>query len=161
MCAQERRSRALAAKDILDKRFVTTMFLIAPPIFANNDIKYETDKLRAKHYAVNDGKPLKYACANNMPTPDALPERPDMPSQKLAWLQRHDRETGNLYGVILLIYGMRVALTEHIDRNSDKQLLRWKVGYVHSWGCISRRAVCSSEAYVCCSSFHASCSCST
>ena len=56
-----------------------------------------------------------------------------MPSQKLAWLQRHDRESGNLYGVVPLIRDMPVALTDHIDRSPDKQLLRGKVGYVHSW----------------------------
>ena len=28
---------------------------------------------------------------------------------------------------------MPVALTDHIDRNPDKQLLRGKVGYIHSW----------------------------
>ena len=28
---------------------------------------------------------------------------------------------------------MRVALTEHVDRSEDKQLLRGTVGIVHSW----------------------------
>eukprot|EP00973_Karenia_brevis_P014621 1995651-Karenia_brevis.AAC.1 len=28
---------------------------------------------------------------------------------------------------------MRVALTGHIDRSPDKQLLRGKVGTIHSW----------------------------
>ena len=28
---------------------------------------------------------------------------------------------------------MPVALTDHIDRNPEKQLLRGKIGFVHSW----------------------------
>ena len=51
----------------------------------------------------------------------------------MSWLQRHDRECGNLYGVLPLIHGMPVALTEHIDRNPEKQLLRGSIGFVHSW----------------------------
>ena len=56
-----------------------------------------------------------------------------MPAQKLSWLQRHDRESGDLYGVVTLIKGMPVALTDHIDRNPEKQLLRGRVGHIHSW----------------------------
>ena len=34
---------------------------------------------------------------------------------------------------VTLVKGMPVALTDHIDRSSDKQLLRGKVGQIHSW----------------------------
>ena len=36
-------------------------------------------------------------------------------------------------GTLPLASGMPVALTEHIDRAEDKQLLRGKCGIVHSW----------------------------
>ena len=36
-------------------------------------------------------------------------------------------------GILPLAIGMRVALTEHVDRSEDKQLLRGTVGIVHSW----------------------------
>jgi hypothetical protein len=49
------------------------------------------------------------------------------------WLQYHDKDTGNLLGTLPLAIGMRMALTEHIDRSEDKQLLRGTVGIVHSW----------------------------
>ena len=49
------------------------------------------------------------------------------------WLQYHDRDTGNLLGTLPLALGLRVALTDHIDRSPDKQLLRGQVGVVHSW----------------------------
>ena len=60
-------------------------------------------------------------------------ERPGIAADKLAWLKRHDRETGDLYGMLPLIHGMPVALTDHLDRNPDKQLLRGKIGKLHSW----------------------------
>jgi hypothetical protein len=148
-CAAERQSKALVATGIQDSRFMDTKCVKAPAIFANNDIKYETKKLRAKHYAHHREETITYVCAKDMPTQDALRERPDLPSQKLAWLQRHDRESGNLYGVIPLIHGMPVALTEHIDRSPDKQLLRGKIGFIHG-RCTSTRKVNLKMAYVCC-----------
>ena len=66
-------------------------------------------------------------------TADALRERPDSPAHNLQWLQRHDRECGDLHGVVTLAKGMPVALTDHIDRSPDTQLLRGRVGELHSW----------------------------
>ena len=34
-----------------------------------------------------------------------------------------------------LIEGLPVALTDHVDRNPGKQLLRGKIGVIHSWKC--------------------------
>jgi len=132
-CKTERASRALVALDATDPRFEQQPFVAAPAIFANNDVKYDTNKLRAQHYAAAEGKTITYAIAKDTPSADALRERPDLPAHKLSWLQRHDRESGDLYGVLPLIEGMPVALTDHIDRSADKQLLRGRVGYVHSW----------------------------
>ena len=67
------------------------------------------------------------------PSLDALREKPGLAADKLQWLQRHDRESGDLYGMLPLIQNMPVALTDHIDRSPEKQLLRGKVGYIHSW----------------------------
>ena len=38
-----------------------------------------------------------------------------------------------MLGTLPLAIGMRVALTEHIDRSDGKQLLRGTVGTVRSW----------------------------
>ena len=132
-CRDERKTKCLVATGPDDERFMNRKFLSAPAIFANNDLKYETNKLRAKTFARHTKQAVTYVCAKDKPTPDALRERPDLPAQKMQWLKRHDRECGNLYGVVPLIRGMPVALTEHLDRSTDKQLLRGKVGYVHSW----------------------------
>ena len=52
---------------------------------------------------------------------------------RVRWLQYHDRDTGNLCGMLPLAVGMKVALTEHLDRSEDKLLLRGATGFVHSW----------------------------
>ncbi|CAK0819674.1 unnamed protein product, partial [Prorocentrum cordatum] len=46
-----------------------------------------------------------------------------------------DEESGDLYGFLPLAEGMPVALTDHIDRSEDKNLLRGRVGRVQSWVC--------------------------
>lgn len=47
------------------------------------------------------------------------------------WLQYHDRDTGDLCGMLPLAIGMKVALTEHLDR--PKKLLKGSIGRIHSW----------------------------
>lgn len=51
----------------------------------------------------------------------------------LRWLQYHDKFTANLPGMLPLAIGVRVALTEHVDRSDDKHLLRGSNGRVHSF----------------------------
>ena len=133
ICVEARASQVRAAHTPEDKRFLADEFVDGPDVFANNDIEYETNKLRAKVLAAKQNKAVTYCPAKDIPTSEALRERPDWPAQKLSWLQRHDRESGDLYGIVTLIKGMPVALTDHIDRSIDKQLLRGKVGKIHSW----------------------------
>ena len=76
---------------------------------------------------------VTFAPAKDTPSHDAMRERPGIAAEKINWLQWHDRDTGNLYGVLPLVHGMPMALTDHVDRNPEKQLLRGKIGYVHSW----------------------------
>ena len=48
--------------------------------------------------------------------------------------QDKDGETaGDLYGMLPLIEGMPVMLTDHVDRSPDKMLLRGRIGYIQSW----------------------------
>ena len=74
-----------------------------------------------------------YCIANDMPSNYALRERSDIPARKIEFVSRHDRESGDLYGILPLIKGMPVAMTDHIDRSIDKRILRGRVGHVHSW----------------------------
>ena len=81
------------------------------------------NKLRAKAFAAKQQIGVMYCPAKDTATPDALRVRSDLPSQKLHWLKRHDRESGDLYGMLPLIKGMPVAVTDHIDRSPDKRVL--------------------------------------
>ena len=132
-CSTERASRALVALNGDDARLTQLPFTEATAVFANNDVKYDVNKKRAQDFANTCGQAVTYVAAKDTPSTDALRERPDLPAHKLSWLQRHDRESGDLYGVLQLVKDMPVALTDHIDRSSDKQLLRGRIGLVHSW----------------------------
>jgi hypothetical protein len=94
-CGKERKSKCLVATGQHDERFQEERFLRAPAIFANNDLKYESNKIRAQQYAAQAGKAVTYSMAKDIPSAEALRERPDLPAHKLAWLQRHDRQSGD------------------------------------------------------------------
>ena len=133
ICRYERGRRALVAQQDSDSRFRRAAFVEAPAIFPNNDLKYDCNKRRAEVWAAKAEQALTYVVAKDTPTAEALRERPDLPARKFEWIQRHDRESGDLYGIVPLARGMPVALTDHIDRSPDKQLLRGKVAKIHSW----------------------------
>ena len=65
----------------------------------------------------------------------------------MKWLQRHDRESGDLYGMLPLIIGAPYALTDHLDRNPEKQLLRGKIGYLQHWILDTRETSCVEDGY--------------
>ena len=131
VCRDERKRRCRVAQNL--EVFKTEPFASAPAIFANNDVKYDNNKKRAEQYANDKNLAMTFVAAKDKPSHDAIREKPGIAAEKLSWLQRHDKESGDLYGILPLVHGMPVALTDHIDRNPQKQLLRGKIGYVHSW----------------------------
>ena len=126
-CKAARNSKCLVAADKDDSRFKAERFQNAIAIFANNDVKYDSNKLRAKEYGVRSGQQITYVAAKDTPSNHTLEERPDVVLQKREWLKRHDRECGDLYGMLPLIKGMPVMLTDHVDRNPEKMLLRGRI----------------------------------
>ena len=116
-----------------DARFNEPNVETAPAVFPNNDITYEVTTLRSHEYASRRGVGLMYCPAKDKPTAQALRERGDLSAQKIAWLNRHDRGSGDLYCVLPLMKGLPVAMTGHIDRSGDKRILKGRVGIVHSW----------------------------
>ena len=65
-------------------------------MFANHDIKYEVNKLRAQTHAQQQKEGITYCPAKDTPSTEALRVRPDPPAQQVSWLNRHDRESGDL-----------------------------------------------------------------
>ena len=133
VCKRQRATRKLVADNENDMRFQEDRFLTAPAVFPTNDSKYDVNKKRSLNFAASQNQGIMYCVAQDKPSAQALRERPDLPERKLEFLKRHDRESGDLYGILPLIKGMPVAMTDHIDRSIDKRILRGRVGYVHSW----------------------------
>ena len=121
------------ADDENDKRFKEERFLTSPAVFPTNHSKYDVNKKRSLNFAASQKQGIMYCIAEDKPSAQALRERPDLPERKVEFLSRHDRESGDLYGILPLIKGMPVAMTDHIDRSIDKRILRGRVGHVHSW----------------------------
>jgi len=132
-CKDERRTKARVALSTNDKRFASEPFDTATAVFPNSNVKYDTNKTRGRLFAARQNTGIVYSVAKDTPSQDALRERPGLTADKVIWLQRHDRESGDLYGMLPLILKMPVALTDHIDRSPEKQLLRGRVGFIHSW----------------------------
>ena len=101
-------------------------------LFANNDMKYDVNKPRAPYFASSTNTGILDCSAKDRPFLDALLVF-YFPSQKLEWHIRHDRVSGDLYGVLPLMKGLPVSMVIHIDRNMDKLVLQGRVGFVHSW----------------------------
>ena len=126
-CKRQRKSKHRVASGRNDARFTEAKFARAHAVFPNNEIKYDANKKRSLLYAQSKGEAVTYSQAKDTPSQDALREKPGIAAEKLKWLQRHDRECGDLYGMLPLIHNMPMALTDHLDRSPDKQLLRGKI----------------------------------
>ena len=135
-CKRERQRKCRVAQT--SNAFKEAPFDVAPAIFANNDVKYNANKSRAHKYANDNNLAVTYASARDTPSHDAMREKPGIAAEKLLWLKRHDRETGDLYGMLPLIHGMPVAVTDHIDRNPQQKINKktnsartnWKAAFV-------------------------------
>ena len=80
------------------------------------------NKMRAQSFASSTNTGMLCCAAKDHPSLAALRARPDLPTQNLEWLNRHDRESGDLCGVLPLMKGMPVAMTDHIDRSIGKRI---------------------------------------
>ncbi|CAJ1386507.1 unnamed protein product [Effrenium voratum] len=130
---EERASRRRVVAGHSDPRLQEAKFKQAPVIVANNDAKFQINKDRALRYSKESGAPLRWAAAADRPGLALLQTQACDKAARVRWLQYHDRDTGNLCGMLPLAVGMKVALTEHLDRSEDKLLLRGATGFVHSW----------------------------
>ena len=93
-----------------ERRHLSTKFLRAPAIFPNNDIKYEVNKIRAQIFAAETRQALTWSIAKDKPSNNTIVAKPNLAEEKKVWLTRHDRDCGNLYGVLPLAEGLPVLL---------------------------------------------------
>ena len=132
-CKKERRSRSLVASSPDDDRFTQKQILLAPAFFANNDLKFGCNQIRAHTYGTRTQHGIVYSVAKDTASAEAFAAKSDIISDKKNWLQQHDRESGDLYGMLPLISKMPVAMTDHIDRSVDNIIMRGRVGHIRSW----------------------------
>ena len=116
-------------------------FCKATYVVANNDLKFEICKARAGDFARRSGQIIQWAqCVDIAKDPACKGKLEDLETksaggaaaEKAKWLTRHDRDCGNLYGLLPLVKGMEMMLTDHLDR-SDKALLRGMKCKVVGW----------------------------
>ena len=98
VCKDERKRRCRVAHDL--EVFKEEPFAGAPAVFANNDVKYDNNKKRAEQYANDKNLAMTFVPAKDKPSHDAIREKPGIAAEKLSWLQRHDKESGDLYGIL-------------------------------------------------------------
>ena len=132
-CQRERRERTRVVQGENDPRLREKRFLEAPSIFPNNDIKCEVNKLRAQIFAAETQQALTWSIAKDKPSNRVLSEKMNITEEKEVWLSRHDRDCAGLYGTLPLAKGLPMMLTEHLDRNPEKSLLKGRIGYVKRW----------------------------
>jgi len=132
-CREHRQKRHRVLTESAKKHLRQNPAAEVPVIVANNDVKADLNKRRARYWARLRRKGMCWVYARDVASAEALASEPDLLHKKREWLKRHDRECGNLCSMLPLVAGMPVTLTDHIDRNPQKNLLRGRRGYIHSW----------------------------
>ena len=100
VCAVERQSKNSVVSSHHDPRLQDDHFVEAQAIFPNNDIKYEVCKKRARIFAAKRREAISWSKAHDTPSSAVLSNKPDIVEQKLEWLKRHDKDCGDLYGML-------------------------------------------------------------
>ena len=93
--------------------------------------------MRAEAYTEATKQDLHYIIAQDKACAAVLHEKAELATEKLAWLQHHDRECGDLCGVLPLCRGMPVYLTEYVNRK--RLLLKGRNGRIVNWKQASQR----------------------
>ena len=75
---------------------------------------------------------MSWCPAKDKVTIDALREDPTLVAKKKEWLQRHDRQCGDLQGMLPLVEGMPMVLVNHLDRTPGKRMLKGTKVILHS-----------------------------
>ena len=136
VCREERdaRHRVMNRKDEnIHTDTAPSDFTTAPAIFPNNDIKYEVNKRRAEILSAATKQAITWCPAKDHTCTEVLNGKENITEEKVKWLTWQDKACGDLVGLLPLAIGLPVALTDHLDRNPEKNLLRGRIGYIDSW----------------------------
>ena len=103
MIQHKHKSTHVVANTVLQTSVSTTRMceVLHQLLVPNHDVKYDVNKLRSQAHAARHNVGIVYSVAKDTPCSEALRAQPDLPIRKLSWLQRHDRESGDLYSILL------------------------------------------------------------
>ena len=139
-CKVERKRRCRVYRSELhgndkDSRIHSKRFRHAITVVPNNDLKMDICKRGAALWARDHGMPILWSPGTDyiVSSCGLLDEDPQQLRQKkISWLSKHDKQCAGLFGMLPLVRGLPVFLTDHIDR-SDKALLRGRSGTLVGW----------------------------
>ena len=130
ICSMERKSRQRVLPE--EAQLHGPPLEHVPCAVPNNDLRYEINKLRSRLFAKAHNVQLLWCTAKDTVTLDALREDPSLPFKKREWLSRHDRQCGDLLGMLPLAPGLKMRLTDHVDRDEQYQMLKGIEVELHS-----------------------------
>ncbi|CAK9031745.1 unnamed protein product [Durusdinium trenchii] len=129
VCQQERHRRRIVGKNQQAEKF-----LYQPFAHGLNAAKYIAANLRARRVAALEGKTLLWVVAQDQPlfhmdTDDIFEQR----ARRENWLQRHDQATGGIVGLLPLLRGMPVRITQTLPDLKQFGLFKNTRGTLWNW----------------------------
>jgi len=133
ICASERLARARVAASENDARFRQHPFDGAPYIHPNNLPKYAALQQRALLYAQTRGLCVHWVVAHDRPLhqDDVALSEEALNKKRLRWLTFHDQQTAGIMGLLPLVRGMPMRLTDTVNR--DRGLFKHRRCVLSGW----------------------------
>ena len=120
VCAAERtrRCRVMLPGNCNDGKHLVSPFAQAPYVHPFNAPRYHAQILRTINYAKATNRRLLWLTARDTPLTqeDKALSKSALEKQKTRWLQRHDRDTAGIMGILPLVHDMPVRFTHTEDR---------------------------------------------
>ena len=123
VCKVERRRRCCVAipGNHNEKKHLEEQFAHAPYIHPYNYPKYHAQQLRSILFAKAKHRRLLWVRAHDWPVADGDEEltKDDLARLRLNWLQYHDKATAGIMGLLPLVYGLPMRLTDTEDHTQQ------------------------------------------
>ena len=118
ICNTERFARGRVAFSDQDPRFQQTPFEAAPYIHPNNLPKYYAQQQRAIFFARQRQRIVNWVVAHDKPLhqDDQALSDEVLNKKRLRWLGYHDMKTGGIMGVLPLVRGLPMRLSDTVNR---------------------------------------------
>ena len=136
VCAAERRRRCIVAgASDFGPNPKDPKFLQAPFVHGFNAAKYVAALLRARWVATEQQHLLLWVVAQDTPLFQTDPdtEAQELQHRKEQWLQRHDQATAGIMGLLPLLPGMPVRITQTLPELKPLSLFKNTRGQLFGW----------------------------